>query len=194
MRDILHWPALTLPFISPEPSFSSYSCPQFTTSFILVLIITYSNINLGLLAPFSLILSLPCQDFDHTESYSRNQILNNIPRLPPPSSIISKLGGNWHVLIPFLFIIFPFNTFWIFKAKLWFSWSNPEQYPQTSSSLLHYIKAQRCLANGGQSNFHDPLISLLLLKSPLKWWKYFFRDKKKLTHISLLIAEWVCCP
>ena len=87
VRDILHWPALTLPFISPEPSFSSYSCPQFTTSFILVIIITYSNINLGLLAPFSLILSLPCQDFDHTESYSHNQILNYIPRLPPPSPI-----------------------------------------------------------------------------------------------------------
>lgn len=89
MRDILHWPALTLPFISPEPSFSSYSCPQFTTSLILVLIITYSksHINLGLLAPTSLILIFPCQDFDHTESYSHNQILNYIPRLPPPSPI-----------------------------------------------------------------------------------------------------------
>ena len=122
-------------------------------------------------------------------SQARNQLRGQQESSRESSlSIISKHGGNWHVLIPFLFIIFPFNTFWIFKAKLWFSWSNPEQYPQTSSSLLHYIKAQRCLTNGGQSNFHDPLISLLKLKSPLKWWKYFFRDKKSATHISLLIA------
>ena len=131
MRDILHWPALTLPFISPEPSFSSYSCPQFTTSFILVLIITYSNINLGLLAPFSLILILPCQDFDHTESYSHNQILNYIPRLPPPSPIYQSTEVIGMFLYPSYQLFFTFRRICHSSSSL-----SP---PPTTSSPPHMV-------------------------------------------------------